>query len=230
VTTRHAIQLSAVLTLLALAASVLSPHDAATAPAALGKVTDRTLLCSVTAVAPGVHQFEIRVHAGFRADRSSWQNLPFAVVRSGRVVSPAFSLDIAFGWVAAGRVSEKSNLDSEGEVFPAVHYGTVALNNRVCKPSSATVPLTTRGLQGGSSGALGDQFDCTSPQRVLVRLRAVARSVARYYPEQQFVKTKATLRTGYIAVRTRAGKPLAFAAVFQSGRARIFTARNCVPD
>jgi hypothetical protein len=227
---RRGIRCTAVLGALVLGASGLALGSDSSAPAALGQVADRTLLCSVTAVAPGLHQFEIRAHSGFRANRSTWQNLAFAVVRSGRVVSPAFILDTSFGWVAAGRVSEMSNLDNEGEVFSAEYYGTVALNNRVCKRSSARVPLTAKGLTGAPAGPLGEQFDCPAPRTVLVRIRAVARSATRYYLERQFIKTKASLRTGYVAVRTRSGKPLAFAAVFESGKARLFTAPSCVPD
>jgi hypothetical protein len=77
---------------------------------------------------------------------------------------------------------------------------------------------------------LGVRLDCTTPRQVLVRVRVVAHAAPTRYREQQFEKTRASLQQGFFAVRTQAGKQLAFASVFDSGKARLAVASNCEED
>jgi hypothetical protein len=58
----------------------------------------------------------------------------------------------------------------------------------------------------------------------------VAHAVPSRYREEQFEKTKASLQQGFLAVRTQAGKQLAFASVFDSGKARLSVASACRED
>jgi hypothetical protein len=39
-----------------------------------------------------------------------------------------------------------------------------------------------------------------------------------------------TVLEGFLAVRSAAGKPLAYAEVFETGKTRLFTAGSCVED
>ena len=200
------------------------------APAAPVLVLDRTLLCA-TIPSGGVNEIEVRVNAGSRQGTTQ-KILAFAVVRTGGVRRAADMLDESMAWVAAGKYDHSTNLSpSAGPVlFNATRFGTLALNRRTCTPSKARVPLSGQGLRATAAGPLGVTFDCETPRRVLVRLRAVAHSSLGRYREEGFEKTKASLQSGYLAVRTQAGRQLAFAAVFDTGKARLFTASNCIED
>ena len=92
------------------------------------------------------------------------------------------------------------------------------------------MPLSAKGLRAVTPDALGVAYDCTSPARVLVRVRIVAHAAPTRYREQQFEKTKASLQQGFLAVRTQAGKQLAFASVIDSGKARLAVAPSCQED
>jgi hypothetical protein len=62
---------------------------------------------------------------------------------------------------------------------------------------------------------------------VLIRIRGEFRSPTSL---QRGEFTAAPLKSGYLAVRSEAGKPLVYAEVFDSGKARLFLAANCVRD
>lgn len=200
--------------------------------AAAAQVIDRTLLCSTLSAGGGFYQFDIRAQDGIRENRTTWKSLAFASARAGRITIGPSQLDDSLAWAGAGRVSHTTNLEEYDVMspYPAQTHGTLALNQKLCTRSRARVRLTAKGLEGGRAGQLGVEYDCESPRRVLVRLRATLRTRAPVYRDRHFVKTKASLKSAYLAIRTRSGKPLAFAAVFESGKARLFTASNCIAD
>ena len=193
-------------------------------------VIDRTLLCTTTP-SGGVRQIQLRANVGFRQARV-WKTLPFAVVASGGVRSAVDVLEDSLAWVAAGKYDHNANLSpSDGLVLTnATRLGTWALNRGVCAPAKTRVPLSAKGLRPASPDALGVTFDCRTPRRVLIRVRAVAYSIPTRYREQSFEKTKAALQHAFLAVRTQAGKPLAFAAVFDTGKARLAVAPTCTEE
>jgi hypothetical protein len=199
-----------------------------TAPA----VIDRTLLCSTLRIGGGLHQFEVRAQTGVRENRATWKWLAFAGVRIGHITRGPAQLEDSLAWAAAGRASQRTNLEELDPAwpYPAKTYGTLALNRESCRPSRARVPLTAKGLSGGLADAFGDAYDCPAPRRVLIRVRATLRARAPIYRDRQFLKTKADLKSAYLAIRTPADKQLAFAAVFESGKARLFTAPSCLAD
>jgi hypothetical protein len=216
--------LSVVLTTGLLAASGLSA-----APSA--RVIDRTMLCSSLPIGGGLYQFEVRAQEGIREHGRTWKTLAFAAARSGHVTIGPAKLENALAWAGAGSVSADTSLEHDTRwPYPARTYGTLALNQRLCSRSSARVRLTARGLEGGPPGPFGEEYDCPAPRRVLVRLRATVRTGEPIYRDRHFVKTRAVLQSAYLAIRTRSGKQLAFAAVFESGKARLFTAASCVSD
>jgi hypothetical protein len=195
-------------------------------------VIDRTLLCSTLAVGGGLYQFEIRAQDGIRQNGTTWKSLAFASARAGRITIGPSQLEDSLAWIGAGRVSHTTNLEEYDVMSPysAQTHGTLALNQKLCTRSRARVRLTAKGLEGGRAGRFGVEYDCESPRRVLVRVRATLRTRAPVYRDRHFVKTKASLKSAYLAIRTRSGKPLAFAAVFESGKARLFTASSCLAD
>lgn len=213
------------------AVAFVAQTSAGAPQAAPARVIDRTMLCSTLPIGGGLYQFEVRAQEGIRQDRTAWRSLAFAAARSGHVTIGPARLENSLAWAGAGRVSPTTSLDHETrDPYLARTHGTLALNQELCSRSSARVRLTARGLQGGPPGRFGEEYDCPAPRRVLVRLRATVRSGEPIYHDRHFVKTRATLQSAYLAIRTRSGKPLAFAAVFESGKARLFTASSCIPD
>ena len=217
---------------LALAAALGAALLVAVLPAAAktgATVIDRTVQCR-TLLNGGIHEIEARAHSGVRASPSAWKTLPFAVVTSGSTGSAATQLDNAFVWIAAGRPSRETWL--EEHFFPtlATANGTLAIKLSRCRATSVRVPLSRRGLEGGSASQLGEIFDCQSPRNVLVRVRARIESGAGLRASHGFLRTDATISEAALAVRTRSGRSLAYAAVAASGRTQLFTGRGCFRD
>lgn len=220
-----------VLAAVAVASGLGVSRSALARTAAPARVIDRTMLCSSLPIGGGLYQFEVRAQEGIRGDGRTWKTLAFAAARSGHVTIGPARLENALAWAGAGSVSTDTSLEHDTRwPYPARTYGTLALNQKLCSRSSARVRLTARGLDGGPPGPFGEEYDCAAPRRVLVRLRATLRTREPIYRERHFVKTRATLQSAYLAIRTRSGKPLAFAAVFESGKARLFTAPSCLSD
>jgi hypothetical protein len=101
---------------------------------------------------------------------------------------------------------------------------------QACKPAPrGRVPLSPRGLQGGAAGLFGDWYTCSVPRRVLARIRAVFDSPVSFRLDHATatLKARAPVRAASFAVRTTAGKALAFASVNDAGKARVFVGANC---
>jgi hypothetical protein len=72
------------------------------------------------------------------------------------------------------------------------------------------------------------EFDCPAPKRVLIRIRAVTRGSASLRERTAgLVSTGTPITRAEWAVRTPAGKTLAYAAVDASGRSALYTAKSC---
>lgn len=117
------------------------------------------------------------------------------------------------------------------------HQRTGALwqNRIVCTATSLRVTLSSKGLSGGGTGAVGTEFDCDVPAAIVVRLRAAftrAVTVRRDPGFPYLLGAKGRMTTASLAVATTRGSPIAFASVDDaSGRAKIYAARpRCVPD
>jgi hypothetical protein len=107
-----------------------------------------------------------------------------------------------------------------------VRARTYAVSDAACRPARTSVPLSPRGLAGGAASQLGERFECVVPRRVVVRIRAEFRAPVSL----RRGGTANALRSGRVAVRSASGKPIVYADVFESGRARLFLAGNCVRD
>jgi hypothetical protein len=215
----------------AFAASAFVGGVGAPASAAPARVIDRTFLCSAGVVAGG-REIEIYARSGFRSlqNPSLWQMLPRVELRTR-------GPDHYLVYISAGQPREKdaNNPYDDGPFGSGLSIGATATS---CKSAMGNVRLSGRGLTGGAASQLGDTFDCPAPWKILVRVRGVFRAptslrLSRRY-DWRALRTSFTLRESpreaYFAVRTQGGKPLAFAAAFESGKARLFTAPSCVED
>jgi hypothetical protein len=195
-------------------------------------VIDHTYACA-TVFLGGVYRVQSRAHAGRRSG-SHWARLPYAVVASGGVARTP-GVDAAPGnslaWVSAGAPTPGATVDLEWLAFTAHGGGTLGVNRSLCNSTRASVSLSATGLRGGAVGSDGASFQCDSPKKVFVRFRATVRgSTALRERARLFLATNASASEAKLAVRTRSGRLLAYADVADSGKARLFTARSCVPD
>jgi hypothetical protein len=200
--------------------SALALERPASAEPAASRIIDRTLSCSV-ALRAGVRKLEVQANAGLRLleDRSKWKYLAGAGVGDS---------EASLGYVSAGNPKAPEN----GFTFPPERLG---ISERPKCRAAARIPFSRAGLAGGSASQLFDRYDCFPGGRVLVRIRAVFRSPTslrrkRYQGGTFQLVAAGTVAKGQVAVRTLAGKPLAYAEVFESGTARLFTASSCVED
>lgn len=113
---------------------------------------------------------------------------------------------------------------------PPFTSGGLAFDNGRCGPSRRAVPLSPLGLTGGVASAFGEDIRCIVPTTVLVRVRATFRDPVEEEPNKagDFVSALGRIDKGQIAVRTPAGKPVAYADVIDGGRARVFTTKGCL--
>jgi hypothetical protein len=201
--------------------------ESRTEPAA--SVIDRTYTCR-TVILGGLYQLTSRAHAGIRSG-STWSKLAYAVAASGGYGGPlglpnAPSTSLA--WITAGAPSRETTVGIEAEVFPVLGGGTIGVNKSLCRPSKDNVELSSKSLRGGRVTRVPIGYDCAAPRNVLVRFRAsVAGSSVLRQRARLFLATNAPAREAKLAVRTPAGKLLAYADVAASGKARLFTAKAC---
>ena len=201
----------------------------ATTPAAPLAVIDRTYTCATTQLG-GIYELKTRAHPGIRSG-SGWSKLPFVVAASGGWAGPVTGLPNAAGnslaWISAGTPSASTTVDLDSQSFPVLSGGTMGVHSDLCRPSKAAVPLTSAGLRGGAMRE-GVFIECPAPSRLLIRFRATVQgSTALRDRARIFLATNAAAREAKLAVRTPAGKPLAYAEVLQSGQTRLFTGKGC---
>ena len=114
---------------------------------------------------------------------------------------------------------------------PPLTSGSVGVGVQRCKPTRARVTFTRRGLSGGDVAALltAEELKCHAPTTVLVRIRAAFFEPAalKLSGDKTILQAIARIRKGQIAVRTPNGKRLVYGEVYDSGKARLFTAGSC---
>jgi hypothetical protein len=181
-------------------ASATFTSGAASGPGSGAAVIDRTLLCSI-AMQGGIRLLELNAAA----------QTPQGAAYFG--LSTNWSPD-------GGLVSATTE--------------SLSLNPTRCTQSRARVLLTTSKLEGGAAGPSEREFDCETPSRVLVRVRAVFRSATRQETARDFgypqLRAGGQVKEASLAIRTQRGRPLAFASIHESGRARVFAAPSCIPE
>jgi hypothetical protein len=191
--------------------------SAATERAGATKLVDRTLMCRV-GYAHGARLVILMARSAARhGDTLDW--LAHATVSTpGNLLSPQ-NTEPTLAGVTAGWPPP-----------PPLTSGGLAYDNARCGPTRTRVPLSPRGLTGGVASAFGEDIRCIVPTTVLVRVHATFRDPVDEEPNKagDFVSALGRIVRGQVAVRTRAGKPVAYADVVDGGRARVFTAKGCL--
>jgi hypothetical protein len=209
-------KLGSLVAALALATAALLVGGTARGAPAAARIIDRTLSCTVP-LQSGARPIKVSAHSGFRdPDRpGEWKWLAAAELGLPPVV-----------WVYAGEAPNRAS-------------GALALDLARCTRATARVAFSSRGLNGGvASQLLGtDAYDCRVGSRILVRVRAVFReptslaTVLRAYRQNyRGTPAGAVMREAQLAARTPGGKPVVYADVVESGRARLFVASGCRDD
>jgi hypothetical protein len=219
------IRLFAVALGLVVAAAAVGVHSSARAQSGPSRIFDRTLLCT-TLVQAGIRELDVYAGSVVRGqvDYQGQKALPSAGLGTGGPVSSGP------GQPSAGGVTLVA-----GSAGPARAEGGsyFLVAGRHCTTSTRRVPLSPRGLEGGQASPLGsDRFECFPPRTILVRARALFRSPTRLRIDRGSgsLSTSAAVREFSFAARTLSGKPLVYAEVFDTGKARLFVAPGCVAD
>jgi len=199
---------------------------------ARSRVIDRTVLCA-TDPAGGIYEVEITGRGGTRTGRGAWNKPATVKLTTGSTGSAAEALDNAIGWAIAGTPTADAAVIADpfvGFAYPIRVWGTFAMNVR-CRPSRARVPLSRKGLDGGPTGKLDQTYDCETPRRVLVRMRAAFERPTELRRHESWLFTRTTVLKGSIAVRTESGRPVLLAESYASGKANIFiSSARCFRD
>lgn len=201
---------------------------AATVPSSSSKVIDRTLLCSTQR-----DKIEVWAHAGLRENRSGWNTLPLAGIVTPSLGGKTTVFDpSALVWITAARPSSSTTFgpSSDYSTTPVLPHGTLAVSQKLCQTVRAEVPLSFAGLHGGATTPLGEAIDCATSRRVLVRVRARFESSVRLHLRSGYARATTPIVEGAVVVRSESGRPLVYASVAATGKTRLFTARDCVPD
>ena len=179
------------------------------------RVVDRTLVCT-TGVQGGARVLFLRAQSAYpRGSTLEW--LAQATVSTqGQPVPSKPDYRPTLAGVTAGWPPPK-----------LLTSGGLAFAGRRCTTTPARVSFSRRDLTGGLAGPLGDELQCIVPRSLLVRVRAIFREPVDLKLVQGSYATIGRIAQGQVAVRTAAGKPLVYADVTDSGRARLFTARGC---
>ena len=115
-----------------------------------------------------------------------------------------------------------------------ISSSSIYVNRLHCVATKTRLPLTTKGLRGGTFSSLATEFDCYTPRRVLIRIRGdfvkptTLRTASPFgYPQLRAV---GATKRGELAVATLAGKQIAYAFIAGAKTARLFTSTDCQED
>jgi hypothetical protein len=206
----------------AISIAALAAGSSAKAELGASVVLDRTYACAVF-YRGGTYLVEARAHTGTKL-HGAWARLPYASVRSGVFSGGTGNLLV---WITAGRPTKDTMIDQDYDTFDVKTFGTIGVRRESCRQTSADVPLSASALRGGTADRLGTEFECYTPKQVVFRFRAVLTGSGSLRAGQDYQTSHVSIRDARFAVRTPAGKPLVYADVQESGRARIFAATGC---
>jgi hypothetical protein len=123
---------------------------------------------------------------------------------------------------------------SKGPIGAGFTTGEARISDRTgtrCVRTRLRIPLSRRGLVGGTASEIGTSYRCTVPAKVLIRVRAVFKRPTSFKPDARFdqVVARGDIAIGYVAAATLRGrKPIILAAANgATGSASIFAAPDC---
>jgi hypothetical protein len=187
---------------------------------AASRIVDRTLVCTLLAPLGGARDLDAVASPPIVDEFRNFSNPAHIGVGSGRVT--------------AGSVADRSNrvfvrarleeLEGVGRTLPPGVYAST----RSCSATSASVPLSSRGLPGPPV-EFGKEVECEIRGRVLVRVRAVLQSSAAWRRVQGgYAGARASVVEAALAVRTQRGRrPVVFLQLDRTGKTKLWTAPSC---
>jgi hypothetical protein len=205
-----------------LAVGALAGGSTARAELEATRVLDRTFTCAISPRG-GLYLVDTRAHSGTRL-QGKWAKLAYAGLRSGNF---GLATGNMLAWVTSGKPTAATTVEQDFEAFDVNVFGTVGVRRDACRAAAAPIPLTPAGLRGGPAGALGVEYECPASRQVIVRFRTVLAATGRLKQGDDFLTAHVPVLEAKLAVRTVAGKPLAYGEVIASGKARLLTARGC---
>ena len=217
--------ITVIVVFVALAVCTLVGGSAARAEGQATPTLDRTYVCAVF-FRGGAYLLDAHAHSGTKRG-SSWARLPYAGVRTGHNADVFGGAGNLLAWITSGRPTKGTMVDQGYGAFDVATVGTVGVRRESCRGTSGSVALSPSGLRGGSAAPLGNEFECFAPKQVVVRVRAVLAAPGALRAGQDFQSAHVPVREAKLAVRTVTGKPLVYADVSESGRARIFATKGC---
>ena len=201
--------------LLAVAALGCSVSASEATPAAV-RVVDRTLACT-TGAQSGARVIFLRAQSAYGQGATLEWLAQATVATPGQPIPSKPDYRPTLAGVTAGWPPPKP--------FTS---GGLGYEGRRCKATRARVALSRQRLTGGRAAQLGDEVQCIVPKSLLIRVRAVFREPVELEVVSRSYSAVGRIEQGQVAVRTTGGKPLVYADVTDSGRARLFTAKGCV--
>jgi hypothetical protein len=198
----------------------LAYQPTATSGGAAARIIDRTLRC-VLSESGGIPKVEVSVAAGLR------QNTRFQ--RMAQATFTTFD-QTQFG---EDHYLQVAGFTAGWPPPQGIRSGGLSISLERCTPTVGRPALTSRGLVGGPVDAFEDKYECFPPKTILIRMRAVFRRPTSLRIDrrgERSLAANARITKGSIVAQTQRGKRIAYAEVFESGKARLFTAPDCVPD
>ena len=208
-----------------LAVGALAGGSTARAELEATRVLDRTFTCAISPRG-GLYLVDTRAHSGTRL-QGKWAKLAYAGLRSGNFGGVSGNM---LAWVTSGKPTSTTTVDQDYDSFDVKTFGTAGVRRDGCRVVADPIPLTRAGLQGGTAGALGAAYDCAAPRRVIVRFRAVLAATGRLKQGDHYFAVHVPILEAKLIVRTVVGKPIAYAEVDASGKAKLFVGRGCAAD
>jgi hypothetical protein len=215
--------------IVAICVAAAAPLPSSTAATEASRVVDRTFSCAPGYLG-GVYSITARARTGVGRTGSVWEQPPLATVGSSLAGVAQFSIQNSLAWISAGQPAPTAPVSPADPELPLRAWGTVGVQAGVCRGSAARVPVGTRGLLRAAVGPFEETFDCDTPRRVLVRVRATLTATGALTSFHGYLRATVPARTAEVMVRTPAGKPVAFVRVQESGKASLFAAPGCVED
>jgi hypothetical protein len=209
-----------ILSLAAATVAAVAAMPAERGGGAPSRIVDRTLVCTLTAPLGGTRDLDLAVSPTYNDDFRNFTVPAHIGVGSGRVLA---------GSVAdrSNRVFVRARLDQLEGVGRSVPPGVYA-STRSCSRTSASVPLSSRGLPGPPV-EFEKNVECKFGGRVLVRVRALLQSSAAWRRVQGgYAGARASVVEAAVAVRTQRGRrPVAFIKLDRTGKTKLWTVGGC---
>jgi hypothetical protein len=206
----------AALAVIVLVAAALGGVSASEASPAAVRIVERTLACT-TGAQGGARVIFLRAQSAYGQGATLEWLAQATIATPGQPIPSKPDYRPLLAGVTAGWPPPKP-----------LTSGGLGYEGRRCKATRARVSFSRHGLSGGRAAQLGDELQCIVPRSLLVRIRAVFREPVELEVVHRSYSAVGRIEQGQVAVRTTDGKPLVYADVSDSGRARLFTAKGCI--